>query len=404
MNPQNPIIRISGQPKGFALVVVLSLMILLTLLAVGLLSLSSVALRSSAQGSAMAIARSNARLAMLIALGELQKTAGPDQRVTAPADLAGDKDGQRLPAGDAPANTKSFNSIPNGLTTVQLGTRYWTGVWDTVTTSAPASQIYSKTPSATNARWLISGNETGLPPEEAFTPASSVATVSSAGKVSNPEQSALLVGRNSVGPPSPLSVEGYVAAPMVKVEIEGAGTKVRGRYAWWVGDEGVKARFNRAARPGQQKATYEALANTRGGWEVVSGMQNYPVPTSPEHQTLSRVVTLPTGELVNGLTMTGQSNPSLFHAATTDSFGVLADSLQSGLRIDLTSTFSRGFPAPDATTFPNAPQLGSNIVPASAFSRTDKSNLQGPKWDTLKSFYTTSQTVSTENKLTVKAD
>ena len=86
--------------RGFALVITLSLMVLLTLLAVGLLSLSSIALRSSAQGSAIAIARSNARLAMIIALGHQQKAAGQDQRVTAPADLAGDTGGVRLAAGN----------------------------------------------------------------------------------------------------------------------------------------------------------------------------------------------------------------------------------------------------------------------------------------------------------------
>lgn len=74
-----------GHRRGFALVIVLSMMILLTLLAVGLLSLSSVSLRASVQGNAMALARSNARLAMLVALGELQKTTGTDRAITAPA-------------------------------------------------------------------------------------------------------------------------------------------------------------------------------------------------------------------------------------------------------------------------------------------------------------------------------
>ena len=59
--------------RGFALVVTLSLMILLTLIAVGLLTLSSIALRSSSEESAMATVRANARLAMMLALGDLQK-------------------------------------------------------------------------------------------------------------------------------------------------------------------------------------------------------------------------------------------------------------------------------------------------------------------------------------------
>ena len=73
--------------NGFALVVTLLLMILLTVIAVGLLTLSSISLRASSQGAALATARSNARLAMMLALGELQKLAGSDTRITARADI-----------------------------------------------------------------------------------------------------------------------------------------------------------------------------------------------------------------------------------------------------------------------------------------------------------------------------
>lgn len=72
---------------GFALVVTLSLMILLTVIAVGLLSLSAISLRSSSQGLAQAQAQNNARMALMFAIGELQKNAGQDTRITAPANI-----------------------------------------------------------------------------------------------------------------------------------------------------------------------------------------------------------------------------------------------------------------------------------------------------------------------------
>lgn len=398
MKPFQPITW-RRKSDGFALVITLSLMILLTLLAVGLLTLSTIALRSSSQGSAVAIARGNARLAMIIALGQLQEQAGQDQRTTAPADIAGDTNGIRLATGKAPVNTKSINAIANGLTTMRPGTRYWTAVWDTVTASAPATQVYTKTPSPTNIRWLISGNETGLSAAEAHNPSSSIAAVASNGTVENTEEAALLVGGNTVGTSASNALDNYVAAPLVGMDIEQPSSpNQRGRYAWWIGDEGVKTRLNRTAQNStQQNATYGSLASTRGGWEVVSGMSNYPVPGSAEHLELTRVVTFPTGELVNGIAAYGKTANPLFHAATTDSFGVLADSLQGGLRIDLTSSLSSGFPAASATTYPNAPKTGENIVPKSIAR-----NLKGPKWDLLKAFYAASKTANTENKIIVK--
>lgn len=76
--------------SGFALVVTVSLMILLTMLALGLLSLSAISLRGAGQSAAISEARANARLAMMLALGELQKQAGPDQQITANGSIVSD--------------------------------------------------------------------------------------------------------------------------------------------------------------------------------------------------------------------------------------------------------------------------------------------------------------------------
>ena len=57
---------------GFTLVVTISLLVLLTMLVMGLLSLSTLTLRRASADAANAEAQSNARMAMMLALGELQ--------------------------------------------------------------------------------------------------------------------------------------------------------------------------------------------------------------------------------------------------------------------------------------------------------------------------------------------
>ncbi|MCW1924294.1 hypothetical protein OKA05_17140 [Luteolibacter arcticus] len=62
-------------------------MILITVLATSLLGLASIELRKSTAGEARAAARANARLGLVLALGQLQKDLGDDRRVTADASI-----------------------------------------------------------------------------------------------------------------------------------------------------------------------------------------------------------------------------------------------------------------------------------------------------------------------------
>ena len=409
--PNRPIALLKNskpvKSRGFALIITLALMVLLTLIVVGLLSLSTVALRTASQGNAMAMARSNARVALIIALGQLQKTAGMDQRVTAPADFAGDTGGVRLADGKAPRNDKSLNSIANGLSVLKPGTRYWTGVWNTVTASAPATLIYTRTPSATGVQWLISGNELDATTPQSFTPASPIAALSPTGTVNDKTTAVVLVGSATVGAPTPVTIDNYVSAPLVGVTTPNPlGGEIRGRYAWWIGDEGVKARFNRMAQSTpKDSVTYPYLANQRAGWEVVPPLTAYPTPAdSARHAKLERVVTLPEAKLLDPTLASSAGTPvALFHTATTDGFGVLADSLQGGLRLDLTAYLNQGFPSTNKSTFTNAPKQGGNIIPKITDSEQKiSSNLKGPKWDVLKSVYTQAKALDSNSKLTVK--
>lgn len=365
--------------RGFALVVTISLMVLITVIAVGLLGLSAIVLRQSRAADSVAAARANARLALLLAIGELQRHAGPDQRSTATANLAGKADGLPLAVGEAPGNNTTVTGANKGLSAVQDGTRYWTGVWTNSTTTP--SQIYTRTPSPAFVQWLVSGNHGPFSATASFTPASTAVAVKPDG-TADPKAAVVLVGPNSVGTASPSA---YVAAPVMTIDPSGAGSTPTGRWAWWVGDEGVKAKINLATTE-QDPADYASLVAQRRGWDAVEGFADYPKPDSALHASLPRVATVAQSELlVAGLgTANGGVTPlqAAFHSATADSMGVLADPLNGGTRIDLTSILAGDLPATNPVpTILSYPTKNANLIP-----RTVARSMRAPRWDALKEF------------------
>jgi hypothetical protein len=165
-------------------------------------------------------ARQNAMTSLNIALGQLQRHAGPDQAVTARSGLSG---GAGLPANQA----------------------FITGVWDT-TLGAPA---------AAPTAWLVSGTE---PPNAINNILGNILTPVGAGLASvNDDLTTaannwvFLVYNNSVGGTTaaeqarrirvlkqPLQVP---TASLPGFSSTAAGSTTIGHYAYWVGDEGVKA-------------------------------------------------------------------------------------------------------------------------------------------------------------------
>ena len=73
--------------RGFALVMMLSLMAFVLLLVLSLTILVRVETKSAQLASAVQQAEQAALLGLKIALGKLQQAAGPDQRITATAAL-----------------------------------------------------------------------------------------------------------------------------------------------------------------------------------------------------------------------------------------------------------------------------------------------------------------------------
>lgn len=219
--------------RGFALVVTLSLMILLTLIAVGLLSLTSISLRTASQSDAMSVARANARMALMLAIGDLQKNAGPDQRITARADV--------------------FEKPNDKITNPRL-----TGVWKSRNTIAQPPTAADYDPAAKETQflgWLVSTkNQSDLRSHEF------------AGNAAVDPVRLWDVGTLGTSAPAQDLIDAG------KVQVSG---KTRGCFSWAVMDEGIKARLNtpydtRTSNDGTKTA--QLGSGERPGIEFMDGL------------------------------------------------------------------------------------------------------------------------------------
>ncbi len=204
-------------------------MVLLTILAVGLLTLSAISLRTTSQDSARAEAQVNARLALMLAIGELQKQMGPDQRVSASGAItdvspvkhphwAGVWDSWK--AGIIDPNDKKTGDVASEHSTI-LGAK-----------NAGMSPTYVERRNGHFRAWLVSLN-----PEE-MKVVQSPSSVSLTGTTMPPAKAdaVRLVGKGSLGKSS--SENDYVHARLLALK-SGSSS---GRYAWWGGDQSQKAR------------------------------------------------------------------------------------------------------------------------------------------------------------------
>ena len=314
------------------MVVTLSLLVLLTLLAVGLLTLSAVSLRAGSASEHRRQAQANARLALMLAIGELQKHAGPDRRVTTDAAILDSTGGSGDPVGVAEA--------------------HWTGVWRTTRGDGSSWYEYDSTAGGTQDQrwstgwsakeqalaWLVSGNErngaTYQPTAGSGTDSIELVSALSAG------------GQQS----------GRVTAPRMALA---APDGHRGGYAWWVGDGGIRANV---ATP-DRFANEEPGSGNATGWHRVMMAQDCEYPGGSLAEKLR-------ASLVDrkSLELAGVRDPAAgFHDFTTGSAGVLTNTLEGGLKRDLTVFLESGGVIPAKTA-------GHRTLPG----LRDSDNLVGP--------------------------
>lgn len=294
----------SKQPElGFALVVTLSLMVLLTLLAVGLLSLSAVSLRNSSLGSAQAEARANARLALMLAIGELQKNTGADTRVTAPA--------QMLDAG-YPALLGAWRS--------------WEGK-DHESNGRPIAPAYGTKKQAESSggrfiNWLVSPAATNSTP--GISDASTLVQTSS--------------GSGTI----PLLAGGSLpATDSRQIHVVPTNLKDRGRFAWWVSGENQKARLAQPYKPRTDDVA--GYAETGQSHTVanpdafgLSALRGDPEPYNPGKAAAKparKAVSRQTMALIEAKNATEPQK--MFHDLSSCSVGLLTNTATGGWRKDL---------------------------------------------------------------------
>ncbi|MFA6962254.1 MAG: hypothetical protein WC205_15985 [Opitutaceae bacterium] len=342
--------KISKPNSGFALLITITLLAFLVLLLVSLASLTRVETQVASNNQQLSQARQNALMALQLSLGQLQKLAGPDQRATTTAEINA---------------------------TGQNGTRFWTGVWGNGNTA----DDYQSTPRLLN--WLVSGNE-----QIAFTAETTAAAFGQISATATPDHvptEAVVLGaatttgalttdatlkaqpaRVLMGPGSVLDAKDYVLAPLVNIEVpastvpglSGATATTVGRYAWWVGDEGVKAKLNTVDRWRTTASTNaerfnRLLVTERYGIEQVStdiysaatpavfGAAVYNESDQAFRESLAKVTNYSQAGLLTGFS-TAAPKAGISrrrHDLSTYSTGVLADQRRGGLRKDLTVLF-----------------------------------------------------------------
>ncbi len=364
--------------RGSALLVTLLVVSLLLVLTLGLVTVVRVELRRVATHQLGVEAQANARVALQVAIAELQRHAGVDTRATSSAalDPAAVNDFQaayRQQAANPPWRTylgrngadREAVESSFALTLNQDMERHWTAVWDSGTID-PVTGVQAQ---GTRPVWLVSGNErfthnpddTSYPPDY-WTPdrllddSNSLLLVGGGSALDAQEKTDIAAAMGVSLRESGFSpLNDHVRAPRVTLD--------RGAYAYWVSDESLKASVSRtdphAGSPAPEAAAHRLGSPQRMGWETLAaldlpGMQNAPWEKMMSAPSLSFV--------------TGHDVARAFaHDVTSDSVGIHTDSYRGGLRKDLTAYFESGHgladsdPVADPALYAaNDPRFGPN--------------------------------------------
>ncbi|CAA6689538.1 Unannotated [Lentimonas sp. CC19] len=362
------------------------------LLMLSVVALTTVETRVAGQAMLRLEAEQNALLALNLALGELQKATGPDQRVTARADLQ--------------YATTATNP-------------YWTGAYGHALTPdydlspeqiadelTDTNKVDAQGSPAQLLNWLISGNQSAdtwptfadtgeiTAPTAAggrFLPDAQVANVTDSTLASSSsvtiqdsdgqaQPARILVGSGSVE-----SASDFVVAPVV--EVENSGSMETDSFAWWVGDENVKARGNLELETDSDELPHAFVNATRAAIELMAeGGSDGALDAARIGNAYDPTAALNRAYMLNDLALTSPTPATLsplvkrrYHDISMFSESLLIDTFAGGLKRDLSALLDSSY-----TPLSGDPTFNSNSL--WTLHSGDSTGYAVPSWGHLRSF------------------
>ena len=328
--------------RGFALIATISVLLLLTLIAVAFLSLSAVTVSTSRIEWAEEEARANARLALMIAIGELQREMGPDQRVSATASIL-----------DQSEETEDITGIEEP---------HWVGVWSSDWTKSSQGTAQGSTNLQDKLAWesnyenggmkdrrsvegwraedavstyLVSGNEGGrerrLKNGKEFQDAEDGV---SRDNNSDRELRQKLVNLGSVSDEDDIvTVKKVELSRQVRQPNGQTQDSATGSYSYWISDEGGKASIDIV----DKHRTKEPSPSTEDGYQRVFYSQDIGEEAITGFSKMSdedreRFASVQTARLSQ---VDERDLKNVFHDVTTNSLSLLTNTRDGGLKKDL---------------------------------------------------------------------
>lgn len=356
----------TSKNSGFALIISLGVMSLILLLILATSAMVRVEVASAKNATDKKKARENALLAMSIAIAQLQKYAGPDQRISTRTDILEDLSG----TGENP----SFSSVTNP---------YYTAIWD-VSESSSTEPGDKPTHNFREPAILVSGNEKwNMDNTISYYPKGYYHENTEI----NNDLSVVLLSQ---------------ADPSQNILVEKQSIKEEGAYAYWVSDEGMKSRIN---LHNPFAATNSVISRSTSHKTSLNPFLGTAFNHEDNSSKLSRSLTRSHLNLVADSSINLQQN--FYHDTTVLSHRVLSNTRSGGLKKDLSALLSNN--ASGISNYGNNDLLFSRNqedvnFPATTATDNYYTNLHNPSWGKLRDYVNTGANANSSGATSLQDD